>query len=418
MILLPHVRPEMLLADYWLNRIPQPDTPLLTPDEAGVFNARVHTTVGLPPVFSLPESIPADEVRQHLMAVPSNACYDVDGTPIPQSTWESIHANIAADTIPDPAPVRWALTTRYAPLRTLPTDLTALKNPTDLPFDRLQESSLDIGWPVAVLHSTVDGEWIFGLTPGYWGWLRAQHVAFTDFQTASDFVNADPALMVQAAWGDIALPGGAHHRPAKMATRLPLLGEHNGLHQVLVPRVDAAGQLDPTVGYVATVDPDWVEGLLPLTLRTVITQAFKPLGEPYAWGGMRLGRTGRDCSRLVWDAWASAGIYLPRNSNTQAAVGITVAHFDPDEPNSMRLAQIERAVPPGALLFLPGHVMLYLGMVEGIPYAIHDLWGYKHPEGHTTRAGQVVVTALPTQPSKDRDTLLERLTHVQVVAPF
>lgn len=418
MILLPHVQPEMLLADYWLDRIAQPDAPLLTQSDAGAFNARVHATLGIPPVFSLPDALPADEVRCHLYSVPDNARYDVDGSLIPERTWKAIRTNVAADAITDPAPIRWALTTRYAPLRTLPTDLTALKTPDDLPFDRLQETTLDIGWPVAVLHTSADGAWCFGLTPGYWGWVRTRHVAFTDKQTARDFVNAESTLMVQGSWGDIALPGEAHHRPVKMATRLPLQDARNGLYKVLVPRANDRGQLHLVDGYVARKDDDWVEGMLPITLRTVFTQVFKVLGEPYAWGGMRLSRPGRDCSRLVWDTWASVGVYLPRNSDQQGAVGVTSAYFAPDEPNESRLARLAKDVSPGALVFLDGHVMLYLGMVKGVPYAIHDLWNYAHPEGHTTRAGQVVVSALPPEPSATRHTLLERLTHVKAIAPF
>ncbi|MBN2471693.1 MAG: SH3 domain-containing protein, partial [Anaerolineae bacterium] len=319
--------------------------------------------------------------------------------------------------LPDPAPARFALVTRYASLRALPTDLTALKTPGDLPFDRLQETTVDVGWPVAVLHTTADGAWAFGLTPGYWGWIKTRNLAFAPREQVQAFVTADPALMVQASWGGVALPGEAHHRALQMGTSLPLVGEKDGLYRVQVPRTDAAGNLALIAGYVSTSDPGWRVGLLPATLRTVITQAFKPLGEPYGWGGMCLGRPGRDCSRLVWDAWASAGVFLPRNSGDQGAVGHTVARFAPDEPHASRLRWLAEDVPPGALLMLPGHVMLYLGTVNAVPYALHALWGYVHPAGNTTRAAQVVVSALPPEPGAGEPTLLERLTHVQVIAP-
>ena len=236
---------------------------------------------------------------------------------------------MALERLADPAPVRYALATRYTSVRAQPTDLTALKEPADLPFDRLQETTIDIGWPVAVVHMSADGAWAFGLTPGYWGWVRTRDLALTDRDTARQFQQEDHCLMAQAAWGDVALPGEAHHRALQMASRLPLLGEANGLRRVHVPRAAAGGSLVLAEGFVASADPDWHAGLLPATLRTVITQAFKPLGEPYAWGGMRLGRPGRDCSRLVWDAWACAGISLPRNSCDQGQVGYSAVQFDP-----------------------------------------------------------------------------------------
>jgi hypothetical protein len=56
-----------------------------------------------------------------------------------------------------------------------------------------------------------------------------------------------------------------------------------------------------------------------------------------------------------------------------------------------------------------------LGVVDGRPYAIHDLWRYRRPDGDTILAGRVVVTDLPIEPSEKRHTLLERLTHAQFV---
>jgi len=187
---------------------------------------------------------------------------------------------------------------------------------------------------------------------------------------------------------------------------------------VQIPGADAAGRLALSEGFVAADDPDWHAGTLPPTLRSVIGRAFAALGEPYAWGGLRPGRAGRDCSGLVQDVWATVGVRLPRNSGQQGQVGRRAATFHPDEPNDARLRRLKEDVPPGALLFLPGHVMLYLGTVDGVPYAIHNLWGYAHPEGHITRAAEVVVSALPPEPSAARHTLLERLTHAQVIAPF
>ncbi len=418
MILLPHVRPEMLHAAYWLDRCPQPDAPVFdSPATLEHFNAHVRDVLGIPAVLDLPDALPAAEVRARIPARPESARYDVDGTPIPAATWAAIEANMALDRLPDPAPARFALVTRYVSLRALPTDLTALKTPADLPFDRLQETTLDMGWPVAVLHTSADGAWVFGLTPGYWGWVRTRHLAFAGREQVRAFLEAAPRLMVQAPWGGVALPGEAHHRALQMATSLPLLEEGEGLRRVQVPRTDAAGRLALAEGYIASNNADWCEGRLPATLRTVITQAFRPLGEPYGWGGMCLGRPGRDCSRLTLDAWASAGVVLPRNSGDQGRVGRTAARFAPEEPHASRLRRLAEEVPPGALLLLPGHVMLYLGTVAGIPYALHDLWGYVHPDGRTTRAAQVVVSALPPEPGSGEPTLLERLTHAQVIAP-
>jgi hypothetical protein len=421
-MLLPHVTPAMLHADYWLQNNPDADTPLLSAAGIAAFNAAVPAAIDIPPVFSLPDALPAAAVRAVIPARPDNARFNVDGAPIADAVWDAITANMALDALPDPVPVRFGVITRRAAVRTLPSDLTALKAPGDIPLDRLQESTVDMGWPVAVLHTTADGQWAFGLTPGYWGWLDARRIGLADRATVEAFATADPFLMATAAWADIARSDGYHHRFVQTGTRIPLRhqadpGEQPDLHTVRVPLADEAGQLFEAVGYVKVGHADWHIGHQPPTLRTVVEGAFGVLGEPYAWGGMRLGRVGRDCSRLVRDAWALTGIALPRNSGQQGRTGVRAATFTPKDSNADRIARLAQ-VPAGALLFLPGHVMLYLGMVNGIPYAIHDLWGYAHPEGLVTPVERVAVTALPPEPSAARHTLLERLTHVQIVAPF
>ncbi len=418
MRLLPHVRPEMLLPDFWLARVPNPDTLLLDAAAIAVFNARAREITAIPDVLALPDALPADDLRAHIPAVPESARFGVDGAPLGTDLWAGLQVAMALDALPDPVPVHFALALRRTPVRTLPTNRIALEKPGDLPFDRLQETLIEAGCAVAILYTTRDGAWAFALTPLYWGWVRTRDLALADRATVARFASAEPFLLAVGPWADVAVPGEGPHLTVRMGTRLPLLAEENGLRRVQLPGADAAGQLILNEGFVAAADPDWHSGTLPPTLRSVFERAFALLGEPYAWGGLRPGRAGRDCSGLVQDVWATVGVHLPRNSGQQGRVGVQVAGFQPDEPNEARLRRLAVDVPPGALLFLPGHVMLYLGMVDGVPYALHDLWGYAHPDGRITRAAEVVVSALPPEPSAMRHTLLERLTHARVIAPF
>jgi hypothetical protein len=91
----------------------------------------------------------------------------------------------------------------------------------------------------------------------------------------------------------------------------------------------------------------------PLPVVTAITWALGQLGTPYQWGGSCTDPHGPvaskrcDCSSLVQQAYRSAGVSLTRTTYTQIREGIAV----PD-PAQLR---------PGDLIFLPGHVGLYLG---------------------------------------------------------
>ena len=257
----------------------------------------------------------------------------------------------------------------------------------------------------------------FGLTPHYWGWFHLADVALADRAAVAAFVTAEPFAVAIAPWAELAVAGGAGHATVQMGTRLPLAASG----ALTLPRRAPDGSLTLINGYPLPDFPGgvpaWHTGYLPASPRALLGQAFKLLGEPYAWGGMRLGRPGRDCSRLVRDVWATAGIQLPRNSGQQGRTGVTAAQFDPGETPPARAARLSTFGAPTDLLILPGHVMLYLGAVKGRLYALHDLWQYRHPEGHLTTVQGVAVTDLPLQASAEGHTLLERLTHVQAVRP-
>lgn len=416
MLLLPNVTAEMLDPAFWLARLDDPDAPILDADGVRALNAHVLETLNLLEPLDLPDALLAQTVRGFMTPIDkAETCYDVSGARYPAAAWEALRANMAVDAIPTEARVRWGLVTRRTNLRAFPTQALGMSQPGQFFFDRFQATTVDVGWPAAVVHTSADRRWRFALTPMYWGWIEAAHVALADGrETVRRYVDAEPFVMAVAPQASVAMPDG-RHALAQMGTRLPVAGREAGALRVSIPRRDGAGRLAVADGYIARDDAAWREGYLPCTLRTVFSQAFALLGEGYAWGGTRAGLFGRDCSRLVRDVWAVTGLRLPRNSRQQGRVGVTVARFDPDDPPAVRAAVLAERAPPGALLLLPGHVMIYLGAVDGVPYAIHDLWNYNHPDGRVTIAASVVVTDLPTAPSAQRNTLLERLTHVQVI---
>jgi cell wall-associated NlpC family hydrolase len=94
----------------------------------------------------------------------------------------------------------------------------------------------------------------------------------------------------------------------------------------------------------------------PVPVATAITWALRQLGTPYQWGGTCTdphgpAAAGRcDCSSLTQQAYRAAGLTLTRTTYTQIREGVPVAG-----PENLR---------PGDLIFLPGHVGLYLG--EGL----------------------------------------------------
>lgn len=114
--------------------------------------------------------------------------------------------------------------------------------------------------------------------------------------------------------------------------------------------------------------------------------ALAALGAPYRWGstggGIRGRTAGFDCSGLIWRAFASQGITLPRVSREQAQAGFAV-------PRALN------ALEPGDLLAfsrVPGGPVEHVGLYVGAGRFVHSSgWD-----------GAVVVSRLAPQDPRGR----------------
>ncbi len=405
MRLAPNVTFEMLDAAFWLERAPDPDAPLLAPEQIAAFNTHVHEVIGIPPVLDLPDTLPRDEVLAHIRAyVPTRPLYTVNGDLFDTAVAERLLDPFTAD-LPELVPVYFGMAVQPAHLRAFPTVAVATSEPFQYAFDRFEETTIDAGWPVAVLTGDLDCPWQFCLTPHYWGWVQRAHITLTNRDAVHVYTAADPFITATAPHAGLVNLETGQPLLAQMGTRLPLTGEMAAAYRTLIP---VAAEADcPSVGRANAQKGDFAVGHLPLTLRSLFTQAFKLLGEPYAWGGSRMGIFGRDCSRMIRDVYATTGVYLPRNGDQQGRACREIVAFTPEMDDPTRKAALIESVPPGAVLELPGHVVLYLGHVNGEPYVIHD----------TASSGfsEVIVSDLSLGAGSPAGSLLRRLSRAVVV---
>jgi len=99
---------------------------------------------------------------------------------------------------------------------------------------------------------------------------------------------------------------------------------------------------------------------------------MKFLGDEYGWGGMD---DSVDCSSYTADIYRSMGIELPRDADQQEIAMPKSLKFEGLD-TAQRFAKVKEA-PVGALLFKPGHVMMYLGQdAKGNPLVIHSASSY------------------------------------------
>jgi hypothetical protein len=195
-----------------------------------------------------------------------------------------------------------------------------------------------------------------------------------------------------------------------MGTQLGIVGAFGNEVSVFLPTMDQGGKLQVVQGYMNRTDIH--EGYLPYTPRVIYTQAFAMLNQPYGWGGM-YGE--QDCSAFMDEVFATVGIVLPRDSKDQAKVGKVASVFDIKNSNEQKLQALKEVLGASALLPMKGHIMLYLGMVEGNSYAIHAIWGYRERKGTQDIVrviNRVTVSDLSLGEGSNKGSLLERLSGV------
>jgi hypothetical protein len=344
---------------------------------------------------------------------------DSSGTPMSKEFITGIHAIMGVDQIPSSITAKWAYVVRPADQRLLPIAKPYYKSITDTGIDRLQNNALEAATPVLVLTESTDHKWFYVISPNSEGWVTAEKVAFCTKDEMIRYEELAPSVVVISAKADLFTDPWLRQHLAyiQMGCRLPFLGQcEDGRIQVLVPVRKDDGWCSFEPAYASATDVH--QGYLPYTPRTALTQAFKLLNAPYGWGGMH---GEQDCSRFIQEVFATMGIVLPRNSSQQGKVGRLIASFTSSQLQGERQGRLLNEAMGGVTtLQFPGHIMLYLGSVDSIPYAIHDLYAYTEPAQDDERLipiNKVVVSSLMIGEGTKKGPFIMRLGNVREVSP-
>ena len=309
---------------------------------------------------------------------------------------------------------------RTTPLRCYPTEEGIFEKPWELAFDLAQCAQLRTGEGVRVL----------GKGPTHWyvlssyarGWVRPEALTppLTEAQLRAFLHPERFVVVVRDRVGLWTAPKGEGLLAmARLGARFPLERRPvDGPLRVTAPT--PAG-----LGSAWIVHPDSVSvGYRPLTRRRLLRRAFGLLDSPYGWGGMG---GHRDCSRFMMDLFGSFGVELPRNSWNQSQAG--VSHVDVGELDEAAKARaIEEEARRGiVLLYLKGHIMLYLGRDGDRLYALHQFSGYLVPcKGRKKsstdtetmmRVNRATVTSLELGRGSSRKSFIERISRLVVLGP-
>ncbi|MGV8922549.1 MAG: SH3 domain-containing protein [Thermomonas sp.] len=385
----PGISEAQLDPDFWVHRQPAADTPLLDAATVATRNADLFARdASMHDLTAMPAMLTGTQVRTWIEAMssrPTRTLYDMQGKEVPASTLDALAANLALDAIPTSQPTRFGLVVARAPMRSFPTLQRVFSRLGDTDIDRWQESAEFPGTPVVIAHASADRKWLFVASPRYAAWMPAQFVAqgprdkvlayYTDEAPYRVITGAKPRLVYtpdNPALSELQLDMGTRLPDMSSLRAATIQGQAPAYHwTVRVPlRLD-----DGSLDFASALLPRTADshlGPLPLTRANIIRQAFKFLGERYGWGH---DYNGRDCTGFVSEVYASMGLILPRNTSTQAVSPVfRRTHFEPGDARSKRMAAVD-ALDVGDLIYIPGHVMMYIGRIGDTPYVIHDTNG-------------------------------------------
>jgi len=355
--------------------------------------------------------LPAPEIRCWIEGamVPDDWWRVLNGQPATDRQREELLAARNLEAVRDYRADRYGITIRRTGLRALPTAARGQKIDDEEGFDRLQHTALEPLTPLALLHSSADGRWWFALAPDYRGWVRADDVAaarspatVASFLPEDGYVLADPLAGLQTPAGETVVQTGSLLPVA--SGEFPFPASDRG--ELASGRALIEGR------------PRLLPAFPRLTPENIFTVALNALGQPYGWGDLTPNGPGRDCSRFVQDVFKTFGFRLPRDASKQCAATQPVIEFPPGEDHAARAARLAGLEQGPALLCMPGHIMLYLGEVDGCHHAVHSFWSYKRPTAsgeETIPVRRVVVTSLDLGLGTGNGSLLERLTSVNLL---
>jgi cell wall-associated NlpC family hydrolase len=424
------VSDEQLSADYWLSRLPDADKLVLDRASIAALNEKIaRLDPSMHEIRHLPASLTRGQVRgwvEKLSSRPAKPLFDAEGKPVAASAIDAIIANDAIDSIPTQVTPRYGMAVRRAPLRGHATGLRVFSRVGDTDIDRFQESALFPGDPLVAVHTSRDGKWVFVVSERYAAWTPADAVAYGSAAAVFAHADATPYRVVTGA-----RPATVHTPEAPAVSELSLdMGTRVPLDTSLPPDQPVNGQTaytswilslpvrgrDGALAFQPALfqrNQDSSAGYLPLTRANVVRQAFRFLGERYGWGH---DYNGRDCSGFTSDVYRSMGVQMPRNTGDQSlSPGMDHTVYTAADTHETRV-KAAMALEVGDLVYIPGHVMMVIGKVDGEPYVIHDVGGisYRQADGTMRRIKLNAVSVTPLLPLMFNDdaSFVDRMTSI------
>lgn len=427
------IQEPMLYPEFWQNKIKQAQVNILSLVEIEkqniqLFNNNTHMTK----LSEFPESLNRQQISKKVLNIskaPGSERYFLDGTKLSKSHYDAYNQALNLPSLPETQSIQFGMVVTRTNMRSFPTSDKVFKTSGEINLDRFQETALFPTETVAILHESLNKQWLFVVSYNYSAWVKKKDIAIGDKQSIFNYKSSESFLIVT---GDkVHTTFNPHNKKISdiqldMGTKISLLnnkdipvsigGQNTYTSYVInLPTRNEEGRLKFEAALISR-NKDVHVGYLPFNRKNILNQSFKFLGERYGWGHSF---NARDCTGFVGEVYKSFGILMPRNSGQQAvsSQGQNI-HFGKSASINDKLREIKQ-LEVGDLIYLPGHVAMYLGLQNDKPFIIHDVSGLsyykKNGEFYKSTLNGVAVTPLLPLQLNQESTYIDRIYNLKKI---
>ena len=316
---------------------------------------------------------------------------------------------------------RKGITVANTNLRTLPTNKPHFNkfsdNSNGFPFDNLQNSTLPANSPIYITHISLDNAWVFVETAYANGWVTIRDIAYAGPKFIKQFKTHRKFIAVTKDDIPIKTISGTYLFQANIGMIFPLIKENGSSYHIATSMANSK-----RYAYIKTASikkQNSQKKPLPLTTKNIAYLCDQLINQSYGWGGLY---SNRDCSAMIRDLFTPFGIWLPRNSGSQAKTGGLFFDLSHMTNNKKEEFIKNNGLPYLTLLWFPGHIMLYIGEQANDPLVFHNIWGLrtKTKKKREIIGKSVITTLTPGKelPNIDKKaSLLNRVQGMTLLVP-
>jgi hypothetical protein len=418
--IVPPATAEMQNPDYWIRLIgPGAEKVIMTPEQISALNRKNRTRAlettdinGKPYSFANimrnrefeglqfysqdPLSLrpfPGDSLKIGLKRirdyVTAGKFWDRRGLPYSDDMKREIIARMSEESVPATVEPRTGILVEHTLNRAAPI-ATPAHNAQFGWLDMFAIGSFETGAPVAVLHTSADGAWHYIRAEFMYGWVPAVSVAFAPPRNIRRLAESDRFIVVLPH--KLSVFGDRERRTilaeVYQGTRLVIASRTADGYRVLVPFRKPDGSLLAAEGWVAP-DADVSVGYQPFTQANVIRTMFRLLNRPYGWHDSY---HERDCCGAIRTVLKTFGIITPRGTTHELHSSDHVICFTKETPREVKYRQLDTCEPAITMCGFTGHIVMYLGKVDGSYFVIHSNgYSYHDADGTEVKIARVGV---------------------------